>query len=78
MLRDGTIFTSAEQGGCEMPPVFAILSVCCDSDLSKSYVWIFPNFLQEVAVWNVRVKNYQVCSVQYRVQQLCAVQCIHI
>ena len=29
-------------------------------------------------VWRVRGKNYQVCSVQYCVQQLCTVQCIHI
>jgi len=50
----------------------------CHGDLSKSYVWIFTNFLLEVAVWNVRVKNYQVCSVQYDVQQLYAVLCIHI
>jgi len=31
-----------------------------------------------VIVWRLRGKNYQVCSVQYCVQQLCTVRCTHI
>jgi len=31
-----------------------------------------------VIVWRLRGKNYQVCSVQYCVQQLCTVWCTHI
>jgi len=29
-------------------------------------------------VWRVRGKNYQVCCIQYCVQQLCTVQCTDI
>jgi len=31
-----------------------------------------------VIVWRVRGENYQICSVQYCVQQLCTVQCTHV
>jgi len=31
-----------------------------------------------VIVWRVKGGNYQVCSVQYCVQQLCTVRCTHI
>ena len=31
-----------------------------------------------VIVWRVKGENYQVCSVQYCVQQLCTVRCTHI
>ena len=37
-----------------------------------------PPIFGPYLVWRVRGKTYQVCSVQYCVQQLCTVRCTHI
>ena len=65
---------------CCLTSFFPIIDTCLNcEDVARH-----PPFPQidiigaVVIVWRVRGKNYQVCSVQYCVQQLCTVQCTHI
>jgi len=56
------------------PELFLPSSQQCQS-IGASWGTPAPSMVIE---WRVRGENYQVCSMQYCVQQLCTVQCTHI